>query len=210
MRYQRTINIPARRPPDQTKSLIVSTAWDLFRQLGARTTIADVAEKLKMSSANVYRYFPTKKALTDATCEMALGIVFEAIRTASLREPSPGKAVEAMLNVMHVVMRDQMINDARAHEIVEVAINERWPAIDAFHVKCATLIAEKIAQGQTDGEFGPGDPAALAIGAMTACVGIHHPSLIAQCLNKAPWPGPEAIIAFTMRALSNPNREPII
>ena len=204
------MNALPRRDPDETRGLILATAWDLFRQLGARTTIADVADALKMSSANVYRYFPTKKALTDATCEMALGTVFEAISEAAARAPTPGKAVEAMLYAMHVTMRDQMTDDARAHEIVDVAIRERWPAIDAFHTNCAALIAEMIARGQAAGEFGPGEPEALAIGAMSACAGIHHPSLIAECLNKAPWPGPEAIIAFAMRALRNPGPDPFI
>ena len=204
------MNILPRRDPDKARALILSTAWDLFRQLGARTTIADVADALKMSSANVYRYFPTKKALTDATCEMALGTVFEAISEAAQQSPTPGKAVEAMLYAMHVTMRDQMTDDARAHEIVDIAISERWPAIDAFHANCAGLIAQMIAQGQATNEFGPGDPEALAIGAMTACVAIHHPSLITQCLNKAPWPGPEATIAFAMRALRNPDQHPAI
>ena len=202
------MNILPRRDPDETRALILSTAWDLFRQLGARTTIADVADALKMSSANVYRYFPTKKALTDATCEMALGTVFAAIAEAAAAAATPAKAVEAMLYAMHVTMRDQMTDDARAHEIVDVAIRERWPAIDAFHVNCATLIAQMIAHGQAAGEFGPGDPEVLAIGAMAACACVHHPSLIAQCLNKDPWPGPEAIVAFAMRALRNPEQSP--
>ena len=42
-----------RRSSEDTRARILATAWDLFRQLGARTTIADVAEKLGMSSANI-------------------------------------------------------------------------------------------------------------------------------------------------------------
>src|SRR5579863_4163246 len=193
------MSITLARDPDQTRALIIATSWDLFRQLGARTTVTDIADKLNMSSANVYRYFPTKKALTDATCEYALGTVYDAIRAAALAQATPALAVEAALRAMHVMMRDQMTCEARAHEIVEVAIAERWPAIDAHHVRCADLISEIVALGQRAGEFGPGDPAALAIGAMAACASIHHPSLITQCAGKPPWPGADEVIAFALR-----------
>jgi len=52
-----------RRSSDDTRPGFFATAWDLFRQLGARTTIADVAEKLGMSSANIYRFYASKQAL---------------------------------------------------------------------------------------------------------------------------------------------------
>ena len=55
--------IVERRTPEETRCRILAVAWDLFRELGARTTIADIAERLGMSSANVYRFFPSKQAL---------------------------------------------------------------------------------------------------------------------------------------------------
>ena len=61
------MNISARRTPEETRERILEAAWDLFRQLGARTTIAEVADKLGMSSANVYRFFPSKQALSEAS-----------------------------------------------------------------------------------------------------------------------------------------------
>ena len=45
----------ARRSPTDVRNDIVTAAWDLFGQLGVRTTVADVAERLGMSSANIYR-----------------------------------------------------------------------------------------------------------------------------------------------------------
>jgi len=197
------MNAPLRRDSDETRSAILSTAWDLFRQLGARTTIADIADALSMSSANVYRYFPTKKALTDATCERVLGSAFEAIRAAADGQSRPIDRAAAMLRTMHVLMRDQMTSQARVHEIVDIAIQERWPAIDAYHANCGGLLAEIIGAGQATGEFGPGEPAALAMQTLAACASINHPVLIAQCSDKAPWPTPDEVVAFALRALCN-------
>ena len=57
-----------RRTREETRACIIQVAWDLFRELGPRTTVVDVADKASMSSANVYRFFPSKQAPTEAVC----------------------------------------------------------------------------------------------------------------------------------------------
>jgi AcrR family transcriptional regulator len=197
------MNLSLRRDPDETRSLILATAWDLVRQLGARATIADIADRLKMSSANVYRYFPTKKALTDATCDMVLASVMDTIRAAALAETTPAKALKTALRVKHELMRSQMTSEARAHEVVEMAINEQWDAVATHHRQCVGFLAEIIVRGQAAGDFGPGDPGKLADAVMSACVAILHPTLIAACAQQSPPPNPEDTIAFALRALEN-------
>ena len=100
-------------------------------------------------------------------------------------------------------MRDQMHNEKRAHEVVDVAMQEGWPSIDRFIERCASLLGELIAEGQHAGEFGPGDPAMLGMLALQATIIIHHPTMIAQCMGDDPNAEAEAIIAFALRALTN-------
>ena len=126
------MNVAARRTPEETRNEILAAAWDLFRQLGARTTIADIAEKLGMSSANIYRFFPSKQALTEAICANQLGALIDAARAASEGRGSAADRIRAMMATLHHGMRDQMLNQSRVHEIVDVAMNEKWPAIDEF------------------------------------------------------------------------------
>jgi len=150
--------IVERRSPEETRGCILSVAWDLFRQLGTRTTVADIADKSGMSSANVYRFFPSKQALSEAVCEGLLG---EMLKVARRELDAPGTAAQriaGMMLALHRLMRDQMTDEARAHEIVKVAVDEIWPPIVDYLHKCAAMLAEAIAEGQTAGEFGPGDP----------------------------------------------------
>ena len=43
---------------------ILVTAERLFREIGyQKTTVADIAKALRMSSANVYRFFDSKKSI---------------------------------------------------------------------------------------------------------------------------------------------------
>src|SRR5271166_5758621 len=54
---------------DETRARILSEAERLFRHYGhAKTTVADIAEACAMSSANVYRFFPSKSAINESIC----------------------------------------------------------------------------------------------------------------------------------------------
>ena len=137
-----------RRTPAEVRNDILVAAWDLFRQLGARTTVADVAERLGMSSANVYRFFPSKQALTDAVCASQLAALTDAAHAAAARPGSARQRARAMILALHEAMREQMLHEARVHEIVDVALKEQWPAIDAFMADCAATLAAVVADGQ--------------------------------------------------------------
>ncbi len=100
-------------------------------------------------------------------------------------------------------MRDQMVNEKRVHEVVDIAMAESWSSIDDFIERCAALIGGLVAEGQHAGEFGPGDPAMLGMLALQATIIIHHPTMIAQCMGDDPNAEAEAIIAFALRALTN-------
>ena len=71
---------------------------------------------------------------------------------------APGTAAQriaGMMLALHRLMRDQMTDEARAHEIVKIAVDEVWPPIVDYLHKCAAMLAEAIAEGQAAGEFGP-------------------------------------------------------
>ena len=64
----------AKAKPDDTRARIMDTAEALFRRLGySKTAVADIASELKMSPANVYRFFPSKNAIIEAICQRCLG-----------------------------------------------------------------------------------------------------------------------------------------
>jgi AcrR family transcriptional regulator len=196
--------IVERRSPEETRGCILSVARDLFRQLGTRTTVADIADKSGMSSANVYRFFPSKQALSEAVCAGLLG---EMLKVARRELDAPGTAAQriaGMMLALHRLMRDQMTDEARAHEIVKVAVDEVWPPIVDYLHKCAAMLAEAITDGQAAGEFGPGDPKELGWQTLQACAIIQDPTMIAQCPAIRPEARPEHAIDFALRALANP------
>ena len=56
----------AETPPAEVdvRERVLVTAERLFREIGyQKTTVADIAKVLRMSPANVYRFFDSKKAI---------------------------------------------------------------------------------------------------------------------------------------------------
>ena len=82
-----------------TRERILVVAERLFRQIGyQKTTVADIAKELRMSPANVYRFFDSKKSIHEGVARTLMGEVeVEARRiVARLRpgETSPARAAQ--------------------------------------------------------------------------------------------------------------------
>ena len=59
-----------------TRERILVVAERLFRQLGyQKTTVADIAKELRMSPANVYRFFDSKKSIHEGVARTLMGEV---------------------------------------------------------------------------------------------------------------------------------------
>ena len=73
-----------------TRERILVVAERLFREIGyQKTTVADIAKELRMSPANVYRFFDSKKAIHEGVARGLMGEVEEAAQ-AIVTRPRPG------------------------------------------------------------------------------------------------------------------------
>lgn len=205
--------VAVRSSPDETRERILVAAEELFRRIGYyKTTVGDIAQALGMSSANIYRFFPSKNAIVEALCAKLLGGLLEAATTAAEAPGAPSERVFNLLMTLHRHHRDHLTNQERVHEMVVVAMDENWAAIDAFLEACKGLVAKLIAEGQAAGEFGPGEPAQLADLAFGACASILHPTMIAKCAGEGRTVEEidllaQGLVAFALRALAS--RQPL-
>ena len=80
---------------------ILITAERLFREIGyQKTTVADIAKTLRMSPANVYRFFDSKKSITAGVARRLMGEVEQALQAIAKR---PGNAVERLRELLQTV-----------------------------------------------------------------------------------------------------------
>src|SRR3954452_8246317 len=74
-----------------TRDRILEVAERLFRQIGyQKTTVGDIAKELRMSPANVYRFFDSKKSIHESVPRSLMGEV-EAEARPIVAQPGPAK-----------------------------------------------------------------------------------------------------------------------
>ncbi|GGI26281.1 TetR/AcrR family transcriptional regulator [Bradyrhizobium guangdongense] len=185
-----------------TRERILEVAERLFRLIGyQKTTVGDIAKELRMSPANVYRFFESKKAIHQAVARGLMGEVeLEAQRIVA--KPGPVKErFRELLTTVHRMNTERYVGDNKLHEMVEIAMQEDW-AVCVNHMECiAGVVGQMIAQGVASGEFEAPDLQLAALCACTAMMRFFHPQMIAQCATK-PGPTIDQMIDFVIAGLS--------
>lgn len=185
-----------------TRERILEVAERLFRLIGyQKTTVGDIAKELRMSPANVYRFFESKKAIHQAVARGLMGEVeLEAQRIVA--KPGPVKErFRELLTTVHRMNTERYVGDNKLHEMVEIAMQEDW-AVCVNHMECiAGVVGQMIAQGVASGEFEAPDLQLASLCACTAMMRFFHPQMIAQCATK-PGPTIDQMIDFVIAGLS--------
>jgi AcrR family transcriptional regulator len=187
--------------PD-TRERILVVAERLFREIGyQKTTVADIAKVLRMSPANVYRFFDSKKAIHEGVARTLMGGVEDAAQAIATR---PGPAAERLRELMTTIHRmncERYVGDSKLHEMVEIAMEESWEVCVAHMERITQTIGSVIAEGAASGEFEAPDVPLAAMCACTAMMRFFHPQMIAQCATK-PGPSLDQMIDFVIAGLS--------
>ena len=196
--------------PD-TRERILVVAERLFRELGyQKTTVGDIAKALRMSPANVYRFFDSKKAIHEGVARILMGEVEDAAR-AILRKQGPATPrLRELLTTIHRMNSERFVGDSKLHEMVEIAMEESWEVCVAHMQTIVESIAGVIAQGVASGEFETTDVPLAAMCTCQAMMGYFHPQMIAQAMNKPGKPHAEIgqMIDFMLAGLAARNNRP--
>jgi AcrR family transcriptional regulator len=199
------VNLQTKTKPEDTRTRIIETADALFRRLGfAKTTVADIAGELGMSPANVYRFFPSKNAIVEAICRRCLAEVDEkAWAAARSRGPAPARLERLVLEIL-AYHKENLLTDKRVNDIVLIAIEDSWDAIQAHKEVIRNTVEVIIRDGIEAGEFAAVDPTETSRLLMRALVAFMHPVLISQCLSDEVDMEAEArtMVRFLLRAIT--------
>ena len=192
----------AEHTEQDTRERILVVAERLFREIGyQKTTVADIAKVLRMSPANVYRFFDSKKAIHEGVARSLMGEVeIEAQRIADTPGPAAPRLRE-LLTTVHRMNCERYIGDAKLHEMVAVAMEESWEVCVAHIERITEMIGAVIGQGMASGEFEEADVPLAAMCACTAMIRFFHPQIIAQSAHK-PGPSLDQMIDFILAALA--------
>src|SRR6202030_3091858 len=144
----------AEHTEQDTRERILVVAERLFREIGyQKTTVADIAKVLRMSPANVYRFFDSKKAIHEGVARTLMGEVEDAAQAIATRpRPATGRLRE-MMTTIHRMNSERYVGDSKLHEMVEIAMEESWEGCVAHMQRITETIGGVIAEGVASGEF---------------------------------------------------------
>jgi AcrR family transcriptional regulator len=185
-----------------TRHRILVVAEKLFREIGyQKTTVADIAKVLRMSPANVYRFFDTKKAIHYGVARRLMGEVEDAAQAIGAASGPAAQRLRELLSTIHHMNSERYVGDSKLHEMVAIAMEEDWDVCKVHMEDIAATIGEVIAQGVANGEFEAPDVPLASLCTCTALMRFFHPQMIAQCVDK-PGPTLDQMIDFVLVGLS--------
>jgi AcrR family transcriptional regulator len=188
-----------------TRERILVEAERLFRTIGyQKTTVGDIAKALRMSPANVYRFFDSKKAIHEGVARVLMGEV-EVAGQAIVSKPGAATVrLRELLVTIHRMNSERFVGDSKLHEMVEIAMEESWEVCVAHMQTIVQAIGGVIAQGVASGEFEVSDVPSAAMCTCQTMLGYFHPQMIAQAINKPGKPHPpiDQMIDFMLNGLA--------
>jgi AcrR family transcriptional regulator len=193
---------PAEAARQENVTRILDCAERLFRHYGyAKTTVADVAKELGMSTANIYRFFASKIEIHQAVCGRMLEMNYQMALDISRQPMSAADRLRAYVHGQYKLTLETMLDEEKVHEMVIVAIERDWHVIEKHVDRVHDVIAGVIAEGIANGEFTARDPAIAAKCFGAATIMMCHPQMVAQCLAKENRAMPDDLVEFAIRAL---------
>jgi AcrR family transcriptional regulator len=199
------MNPQPKAKPDDTRARIVDTAEALFRRLGyAKTAVADIAGELRMSPANVYRFFPSKNAIVEAICQRCLSELDEKAWAVARSRGSAASRLERLFLEIMKYHLENLIVEKRVHDMVLVAMENNWEAVQAHMERICGIIEVILRDGIESGEFERVEPRETALQVKRSMVAFCHPLMLAEGLRDGEdlEKGARATMRFLLRAIT--------
>jgi AcrR family transcriptional regulator len=186
----------------ETRGRILEDAERLFRVYGySKTTVADIAQACRMSPANVYRFFASKSAINNAICERIIAEDEDALKgIAHLPIPAAERITRLVVELNRRSVQN-FIDNKKVHEMVMVALEERWEAIREHIHRVRDVFGTVIQDGIDSGEFRQQDVKRAAECSCAAMAPLRHPMMLVQCMDDPDKPTPAEMAGFIIQAL---------
>ena len=148
---------------EQTRQRILAKAGELFRHFGfAKTTVADIAAGLAMSPANIYKFFPSKDAIIQASLEQKLAEVKKSIEAVISSSSGALARIEGLALAVFHWHSEYLRHEPQLFQLVQLANAHSWDCVRDFKNFLQQTITEIIEAGTQTGEFYVSDSGAAA------------------------------------------------
>jgi AcrR family transcriptional regulator len=113
---------------------------------------------MRMSPANVYRFFDSKATLREALAERLTGQVESACVKVLRGAGSVAERFRSYVVEAHRMTRDRYASSENVNELMDVAMRDNWKVVDEHMKRMMGHIRDVIDDGVKSGEFRVSDP----------------------------------------------------
>jgi AcrR family transcriptional regulator len=164
-----------------TPERILDAAESLLRRHGAeKTNVVDVARMLGMSHGNIYRHFPSKKALLDAVAVRWLNVVTAPLEAIACDRSRPAAArLKSWFDHLRAAKLKKVRGDPELFRVHYKYVQALREVSDEHVTNLLGQVERIIADGITTKEFSPKlNTTAAARAFLQATSRFHHPALV--------------------------------
>ncbi|AOF80497.1 TetR family transcriptional regulator [Methyloversatilis sp. XJ19-13] len=188
----------------ERREQIIAAADEHFRHYGyQKTTVADLARAIGVSSAYVYRFFESKQAIGEAVCRMTLQPLDERLMAIASEDAPAADRLRRFYRALFEEGFELFFNERRLHDIVVAAVEEGWGSVAQHKDAILQALCRIVADGRERGEFErktPLDEVCRAIFVTTSpfC----HPVMLEQTPREEIATNAAAVSSLVLRSLS--------
>jgi TetR/AcrR family transcriptional repressor of the ameABC operon len=144
----------ARPTREKTHARIMDQADVLFQQFGySKTTVADIAGELGMSTANIYKFFPSKNAIIQAGADRRLNEIKEILTRVVRAKRSAGSRLLGVVLSIYEFHREYFRHERQIYKLVLAATEENWSCVRVFKEFLTQVLEDVISEGVRNGEL---------------------------------------------------------
>lgn len=209
MEQQSEVNVTAatgqRGPVEhERRTQILKAADEHFRHYGySKTTVADLARAIGVSTAYIYRFFESKQAIGEAIAALVLGEMDLKLQGIAMEDGSPTSRLRKVLSTLMHHSCELFLQDRKLHDIVIVAVENDWCAAGGHELALEAAIRQVVTDGREAGEFErktPIDDICRAIAA--AAQSFSHPRLLEHKSREDLEQRLQAVTSLVLRSLA--------
>src|ERR1700738_3332107 len=192
-------------PQDQATRILLETETLLGIYGHRKIRVADVADACGFSAANVYRYFPSRRALLDTLASHYLRETERsALACAARRGLSARDRLSGFLIGLNMALTSVSDSEPRVGELIADAAAERWPCYCDYDALVLRRIAKILTAASASGEFRlEGDAGQEARRVKAAACALLEPDVIRLCRDRHDVRTREALSRLIAAALMN-------
>ena len=138
----------------ERREQILKAADEHFRHYGYnKTTVADLAKAIGLSTAYIYKFFESKQAIGEAVCAMTLGRISAELRNVVKERKPAADRLRLIYQRLARLSAELLFNERELHDLAANACAEKWQSVNDHQAAILEIIREVISQGREAGEF---------------------------------------------------------